>query len=366
MKVAQLLRICVAGAIALATALALPALSRSIPTPPASAAPIKVGVFYYPGWSPDIQWAVHKRPWVPIARFPDRMPLAGPYDDAEPATLRRQLDDMKRGNIRFVVFDSYAGPNGSLRSTQAVNAYLATARAGDPQFALMWANHDDWVKTPQDWSQLVARWVQRYLSDPRYLRFNGRPALFIFSTPALERSARAMGSSTGELFTAAQQLAHAHGMPGISFIGGNPPKPAKEVAWAVSSGYAGVSLYGYGPSANEPPRAPGFAGREQRYRRAWPAYLKARTLPPVLPLTSGWDRGPWGGSTPAAEDRSMSTPAEFEQHLRAGFGLLRGAPLKERLAVVCCWNEYGEGSVIEPTRRFGYGHLDALRRAQAF
>lgn len=36
---------------------------------------------------------------------------------------------------------------------------------------------------------------------------------------------------------------------------------------------------------------------------------------------------------------------------------------KLNAVIVECWNEFGEGTYIEPTTQFGFGYLDALRTA---
>ncbi len=35
--------------------------------------------------------------------------------------------------------------------------------------------------------------------------------------------------------------------------------------------------------------------------------------------------------------------------------------LTHRTGVICCWNEFGEGSIIEPTRQGGFARLEQIR-----
>ena len=79
-------------------------------------------------------------------------------------------------------------------------------------------------------------------------------------------------------------------------------------------------------------------------------------------MTSGWDKRPWGGSKDPFHDNSLSSPTEFEAHLRAGRDLISNNQiLKGGLGVICCWNEFGEGSFIEPTKAKQFHYLDKVR-----
>jgi hypothetical protein len=32
------------------------------------------------------------------------------------------------------------------------------------------------------------------------------------------------------------------------------------------------------------------------------------------------------------------------------------------LGVICCWNEFGEGSYIEPTQKNGFSYLEKIKK----
>ena len=36
-----------------------------------------------------------------------------------------------------------------------------------------------------------------------------------------------------------------------------------------------------------------------------------------------------------------------------------------RTGIICCWNEYGEGSYIEPTKAFGMQYLERVKKVFA-
>ncbi|UIF89500.1 glycoside hydrolase family 99-like domain-containing protein [Cupriavidus necator] len=69
-----------------------------------------------------------------------------------------------------------------------------------------------------------------------------------------------------------------------------------------------------------------------------------------------------GGSKDPLHDESISDPDSFEAHLREGAALMEEFPRQTKgVAVICCWNEFGEGSVIEPTTKYNFSYLEKIR-----
>ncbi len=101
---------------------------------------------------------------------------------------------------------------------------------------------------------------------------------------------------------------------------------------------------------------------DMSYRDQWQWMLKNSEGLYIVPLTSGWDKRPWGGSSDPFHDNSISTPDQFEEHLMAAKKLMQAQPKRtKKMAVICCWNEFGEGSFIEPAKQYGFGYLEKNR-----
>jgi hypothetical protein len=80
-------------------------------------------------------------------------------------------------------------------------------------------------------------------------------------------------------------------------------------------------------------------------------------------MSVGWDRRPWGGSNPAKLDDSIPTPQEFEAHLLEAKKLMDDNPVKtKKMGIICCWNEFGEGSYLEPTKKFGFSYIEKVKK----
>lgn len=75
----------------------------------------------------------------------------------------------------------------------------------------------------------------------------------------------------------------------------------------------------------------------------------------------GWDSRPWN-ETPFFW--SDNTPQKFRELCRRAKALMDASPgsgPEKRTAIFCCWNEFGEGHYIEPTRGYGFSYLDVIR-----
>ncbi|MDR3412284.1 MAG: glycoside hydrolase family 99-like domain-containing protein [Formivibrio sp.] len=325
--------------------------------PPAPQSSVQIGVYYFPGWAPNLTGAQFADPWAPISKYLDRIPLIGEYNDGDPAVMRKQLDEMNEGKISFVAFDSYSTNDGTDRTPQATLAYMKVAKANDPKFTLLWANHDRQPHAMQDWDATVTTWVSDYMTDPRFLRVNNLPVLFVYSPDNLEKQAETFGATAPQLLARAQNIAHHYGLPGIAFVGGHGPQPGFIAGKAAAQGYVALSDYNMG-TVGYPMAGMGFKRRDAVYRQYWYRYKRDATLPAILPISAGWDRTPWGGSQ---EDGAMPTPDEFRVHVTAAITNLKGGtdPFS-RMGVICCWNEFGEGSILEPTAKYGDAYLKVL------
>jgi len=74
----------------------------------------------------------------------------------------------------------------------------------------------------------------------------------------------------------------------------------------------------------------------------------------------GWD------NTPRRGEHGVvfvdSTPEAFEEALRGAVASTARRAFDDRLVFLNAWNEWAEGNHLEPDRRHGLGHLQAVRR----
>jgi len=183
----------------------------------------------------------------------------------------------------------------------------------------------------------------------------------------LQAQAKVIGRPVPELLDRTRARARKAGLPGVYFVLCVPAMEFWVKGFAPGAGFDALTAYNYhfgveGDPAKRTRPSESFEELDQGYRMQWNWILSNSPLPYFVPMTSGWDRQPWSeNGRRTKHDDSMSTPREFEAHLRAGKAAMDAHPDKtRRIGIVCCWNEYGEGSYIEPTRRHGTQYLDQV------
>lgn len=328
----------------------------------------RVGVYYYPGWRNNVLGNIAPRPWQSIQPFPARKPLLGWYDDGKVGIVDQQLAWMADSGIRFIVLDWYWNRDLGVLQGQTLDAYLKSPNRARVPFALLWANHTEAPRDRADFNAMVAHWIECF-RRPEYLRLDGRPVIFIFSVALLEQHAQAFGSSAQALLDAARAAARRAGAGELFIVGGTGAgdPTALRAAQGTATGYDAFSAYNYqGPGirayADGHTESHSFDELAQAYREQWQWMLAMPGVSFVLPMTAGWDRRPWGGSEDSLHDRSEPTATEFAQHLRSARDVLEHHEAQTHgLGVLCCWNEFGEGSYVEPTQERGFAFLDAVR-----
>lgn len=256
-------------------------------------------------------------------------------------------------------------------------------RNGEPSlpFCLCWAN-ENWTRTwdgrdrevllEQTYSQEDDRaHIQSLipiLSDPRYLRMDGKPALFIYRADLLPDAAQTAAvwreevrkAGLGELFLGAfvtrQVDLDAWGFDvAVEFVPCSfRPSPQRQFRRLASALFARISAR--------------LKGTEQAAIHLYDDLVDDRSAAPPPPgasldrwlrcVTPGWDnsarrkRGPiiFLGSTPDKYRAWLTRMIRWtHQHTPPG----------RRFVFVNAWNEWAEGNHLEPDRKHGHAFLEA-------
>jgi hypothetical protein len=357
-----------------------------------------VAAIYFPSWHDEPRRSATLGPgwteWELIRNGRPRfeghyqpiVPEWGFADETDPANLKRSCDAAATAGIDAFLWDWYWYDEQDFLNRPLNETYLSLD-APAVQFALMWANHD-WVDVfparggaPGDtiWDGEVDRRqfrdvaeiiIERYFTSPHYWKPDGRNWFTIYQLDTLEAGLGGY-DQTREALTEFRELSAVSGTGDIHFntMGGYHAHSPEDLA---RLGIDSVGEYTWGG------RLPLDRGLEIDYAawridasRQWKANDE-RFRPDIgyIPnLTMGWD------STPRVnqdEELEISTwpflpvvtgnsPDEFGKAAEDILHFLdtRDAP---RIMTINAWNEWTEGSYLEPDNRYGMRYLDALKR----
>lgn len=335
----------------------------------APARAFELGAYYFPGWhSKSNYWNDLKG--LPGSRspgraWPEREPLLGHYPEEEQWVAEKHIEWASSYGLTFFAYDWYW--NGrSTDMNHALERYLSARNKSRLKFTLLWANHFGVPANLQQFSAMVDYWIEHYFQDPQYLRLEGKPVVFVFSPLLLRDDAAKFGMSTRELFDLARAKAKAKGLPGIYFVGSSAANSYWVKEYLPAHGYDAISAYRYpsrgfqGEYRGTEPAATSYAELTQGYRDQWQWMMQHSPLPYFVPMSAGWDRRPWGSNTP--HDQCSSTPESFRQMLVEARKVLERNPAKTRgVGIIYAWNELGEGGYIEPTKKWRFRYLEAIK-----
>ena len=105
----------------------------------------------------------------------------------------------------------------------------------------------------------------------------------------------------------------------------------------------------------------------------WDAVKKEYCVPYFPNVTMGWDSSPrtnqdkeWHGNEgyPYTYTIGNNTPENFKAALKMTKEKLLADPAGPRILNINCWNEWTEGSYLEPDTKTGTAYMEAVREMQ--
>jgi hypothetical protein len=317
--------------------------------------PYEIGVFYFPGWHSMARWQ-------PILDFPMRKPILGWYDESNPECADWQIKWAVEHGINFFMVDWYWSQGNRHLEHWLHNAYQKARFRKYLKWAVMWANHNP-PKTHslEDWRAVTQYWIDNYFKTEEYYRIDGRPAVFIWAPEGVRND---VGGSdhAARLYALSQKMARESGLPGIYFVAMSSHQSAAACQQLKREGYeAFTSYHAFQLAAHRAgsKRFP-FSDVVDTSPQVWREADERASGLMYMPLVeTGWSSEPWhGNESLVISDR---TPQQFGELCRAARDFADRTDKK--IIAIGPWNEWGEGSYIEPYAEFGFDDLDQLREA---
>ncbi len=323
-----------------------------VPEPIPAKTDYEIGAFYFPGWYSSARWD-------PIRQTaPERKPVLGWYDEANPECCDWQIKWAIENGISFFLVDWYWSAGSRQFEHWVRDAYMKARYRSYLKWCIMWANHNPPNTHSEDDFRAVARyWVDNCFGMDEYYRIDNKPVVMIWSTSRIRDD---MGGSEGAKrgLDICQQIAREAGYAGIYFAAmQGPDKTGLERI--RDEGYQMSSIYHYmdhGGRAEQPTYYPFSLVAETSYDY-WQLQQTLGILPFLPNLATGWDSRPWhGDKATVVHGRTVPLFRRICEDARrfceeTGNRRVALAPL----------NEWGEGSYAEPCKEFGFGMYNAVR-----
>jgi len=372
-------------------------------------APITVAAYYYPCTHPDPRWDKSKYPgfteWDEIKaakpRFPGHIqpnpPVWGYQNEAKPEVMAQKIAAAADHGVNAFIFDWYYYDDGPYLEGALEKGFLHATNNARVKFALMWANHDwydiqgynpaDTVKllypgkvTPATWDKICDLVIARYFKHPSYWQVDGKPYFSIYEMSQFLDSFGSIENARAALDRFRDKV-RAAGFPGLhvnAIVWGEPnlpggktppgwPKLCRDLALDSLTSYTWVHHGAL--NYNTFPVSDYIWGRG-KYLSFWARAKTEYSIPYFPNAMINWDNSPRAAanadwSRPGAHVVNPvvtgNTPAAFKQSLEIIKQRLLAAPTQPKIVTINAWNEWPEGSCLEPAQQYGYGYLEAVK-----
>ncbi len=369
--------------------------------------PYEIAAYYFPQYHPDprndawhgpgwTEWELVRRaePRFPGHRQP-RVPLWGYGDEADPAVAAMKIAAAADHGLTTFIYDWYWYGEGPLLHRALEQGFMRAHNNGRLRFALMWANHD-WMNLfpvkrstpttvlepgatpPRAFEAATDYIIRTYFAHPSYWTIEGRPYFSIYDLKTLveglggiARTAAALAGFRARVKAAGLPDVHLNAVVwGIHALSGE----AATTDPAATLATLGVdSLTSYVWVHHTPldtfPTTP-YADYARRAMEDWERSTRRYALPYYPNVTMGWDSSPRTVQSDVYENLGYpfmpaldgNTPEAFEAILGEAKRFLDRGLTRPPILTINAWNEWAEGSYLEPDTTHGLGYLDAVRR----
>lgn len=315
-----------------------------------------------------------------------RVPLWGYMDEADPKVQEKKIETALKYGVNTFIFDWYWYDDKPFLEDALNKGFLKAKNNKKMNFYLMWANHTHTTyidskeadKSKIYWRGEVNRdifdrftdhLIKDYFKCPNYYRIDGKPVFAIYELGTFIDGMGGPDKAKQALDGLRQRCIDA-GLGGIhlqAILWGAIPSILSAVPGDKSQTQDNtVKQLGFNSLTNY--QWCHFVPANQDYER-WGEIATAKyadfdkdfTLPYFPHVSIDWDNNPRfpGGAQPAV---SGVTPQKFERFLYRAKQFADEHPEQPPLVTINAWNEWAEGSYLEPDTTYGYGFLEAVKK----
>ena len=310
--------------------------------------------------------------WKAIEAYPNRKPVLGWYNEGTPEVADWHIKMMLEHGITGVIYCWYrASTNEPVKQNlgHAIHDGLLKARYLDRiKFGIMWENGcGAGVGSAEDlMTNVFPYWLDNYFTHPSYLKLDGKPVLYIW-VPGNVTQHLGDSAKVRETFELMRQKCRERGLGGLYIVGCVGAADEASLRRMAAEGWDASSAYGVAMHYPQHPRVLGklVTGDTSEFvdqqEAIWRGKNQIGALPDITAAMMGWDARPWNSSDLFWSDNTADKFRDLCLRAKAVMDAKPGDGPDRRNIIFCCWNEFGEGHYIEPTRGYGFSYLDVIR-----
>lgn len=312
-----------------------------------------------------------------------KVPLWGYQDEANAEDMDLKIKTALEYGVNTFIFDWYWFEKEPFLES-CINDGFLQANKERMNFYLMWANHDAttyWdVKNPrvdsvywegevdrEQFDIIVKRVISHYFKEPSYLKIEGEPVFCIYELNTLMNG---LGGpeKTREALDYFREKTIEAGFPGLhlqgilwealpSTIEGVPGDPIKSQDDVLSYfGFKSLTNYCWAHLQNPDGDYEVWGDASVNM---WNGFREQFSMTYFPNVTVSWDANPRFPFK--AGYIHNSTPSKFEKYLIRAKNYIDENHIEPKMITINAWNEWSEGSYLEPDTTWQYGYLEAVK-----
>jgi hypothetical protein len=368
---------------------------------------ITVAAYYFPNYHTDdprniinkgpewTEWELVKaaRPRFPGHHQPN-VPAWGYTDEKDPKAMAQKIEAAADNGIDCFIFDWYMYEDGPFLNRCIDEGFLKAKNCKRIKFGLMWANCD-WVDihpythdagqkllypgkiSPKRFDEICDFVIKEYFTRPNYWKIEGKA---YFSVYDVQKFVEGFGSleATKAAMDRMRKKAIAAGLKGVHWnlvAWGNPILPVEKAPANTAElikilGFDSATSYVWIHHVELPETQTDYNFVRDAYMKYWDKAKTEFSVPYFPNVTMGWDPSPrtnqdldWNGTWgyPYTNTITNNTPENFRKALELTREKLLSDPDGPRILNINCWNEWTEGSYLEPDTVHGMLYLEAIK-----
>ncbi len=292
--------------------------------------------------------------WEEITGYPEITPVLGYYDEGTPEVSDWEIKMMTEHGIDYQIFCWY--PVGNITAPiqhtamneALIDGYFNAKYSDKMQFAIMWENTTvNNMKFEDFKNYTVPYWIEYFFKDERYVKLDNKPMLTVW-----QANNKFSDASFKEAMDYIREACRAAGFDGCEIFQYTSETNPSYESTLNALGMDGVIGYHWGTNG---------ANAETQAKNLTSYSALSYSIPTI---SVGFDYVGWGFSE---QRNGLLDPKDYPTMAN----IVKDA-LAKRVATgakyanmvnISTWNEYGEGTYVMPTERFGFGYLDAIRQA---